>query len=361
MKPFVKQSIIEPSGFKKIFFNSQKNAVIEINNLLSEKELEQIQQADITTITEKYNISDIYQKYSNELQELILQFIDEYLGKPFSKYKEAKETIRLGKLLSIPDEDIKNLINSKNQKIYAEQIDLILNRERNSNAEVTKVVDELEQILCMDKTIAQEIFEKKRIKIVTDEFQKVVSQSQISPHDIEMLDKLQEDLHVTVTLESRTKDIFQTGEALWKIENTPLAPIEVDIHLPKGECCYLKTPIDYSEIKTVTERVNYSGPAFRVKIAKRLYYKAGSIAYNKITSDQLVVVDSGVLYVTNKKLQFVGERKNIAIRYSQVLDLEIFSDAVKVVKSTGKPLYLMIKIIDSKILAATIARCLADS
>ena len=48
-------------------------------------------------------------------------------------------------------------------------------------------------------------------------------------------------------------------------------------------------------------------------------------------------LSNGILYVTSKRLLFNGESKNTTISLKKIVDGHIYSDCVKIEKSTGKP------------------------
>ena len=78
------------------------------------------------------------------------------------------------------------------------------------------------------------------------------------------------------------------------------------------------------------------GASFRLKIMKGMYYRSGSVSVERITSDILSHIDSGTAYVTNKRLIFVGSRKNTNILLSKVLSVIPYSDGIGIEKDSGK-------------------------
>jgi hypothetical protein len=59
--------------------------------------------------------------------------------------------------------------------------------------------------------------------------------------------------------------------------------------------------------------------------------------YTPIKSEEITPLSAGVLYVTLERLLFNGETRNTSIKLNKILDCNIFSDCVRVEKSTGKP------------------------
>jgi hypothetical protein len=103
--------------------------------------------------------------------------------------------------------------------------------------------------------------------------------------------------------------------------------------------------------------VKYSGVTSSVRIVKGLYWRSGSIATQRVTREELTGIDSGTLYVTNKRLVFDGQKRNTAIRYSSVIGIQVYRDAVEIEKSSGRNPYFMLD--DTEIPAAIISAALA--
>ena len=145
----------------------------------------------------------------------------------------------------------------------------------------------------------------------------------------------------------------------WLIENGELPVKQVNINLQKSEVCYYYTNADWLENRTVTQKINYGGVGYRVKIMKGVYYRAGSVKVQRITSDQLLQLDSGSLYITNKRIIFVGLKKNTNIQLSKVLFVTPYSDGVRIAKDSGKSPILRVSS-NADILAMTLGRVIND-
>jgi len=125
----------------------------------------------------------------------------------------------------------------------------------------------------------------------------------------------------------------------WKLANGILPNLEPDFLLQKGEqCIYKSYKCEVLERKEITKRVNYAGPKARIKIAKGLSYNIGS--YNVSSHKETVSVSKGVgkMNLTTKRILFKSGDKGVTVTLSSIIDIEPFSDAVIITKSTGKPL-----------------------
>ena len=116
-------------------------------------------------------------------------------------------------------------------------------------------------------------------------------------------------------------------------------PIQVDIHLPKGEFCYIWVGTNLYEEHKVTKNVSWHGPTLRLKIIPGIYYRAGNFRVGTKTENEFRQIDSGYLYVTNERFIFIGATENQSIYYKKVLDVKIHKDGVEVVRDTGTNRY----------------------
>lgn len=132
----------------------------------------------------------------------------------------------------------------------------------------------------------------------------------------------------------------QTPLPITDIENESLQPVSVKINLQKGETCYYEGISGWLEHKSITKSVNYRGPSYSFKITKGLRYRVGNIKLQKISEDKIVEVDRGTLFITNKRIIFMGAKKNITINYNHILSIVPYNDGFGIEKDAGKsPLF----------------------
>jgi hypothetical protein len=59
--------------------------------------------------------------------------------------------------------------------------------------------------------------------------------------------------------------------------------------------------------------------------------------YTPVRSEEMTPLASGELYVTSKRLLFNGDRRNTSMTLGKIVDCSVYTDAVRIEKSTGKP------------------------
>jgi hypothetical protein len=128
----------------------------------------------------------------------------------------------------------------------------------------------------------------------------------------------------------------------WALALESLPVVDVDVGLQKGEVAHAAVPCDWYEWRASTRAVAYHGPTASMQIVKGLRYRAGVIAPTAIRERELVRLDTGTLYVTNKRLVFDGESENKAIPWRSVLKVIPFSGGFEPEKQNGKSPQLVV-------------------
>ncbi len=144
-------------------------------------------------------------------------------------------------------------------------------------------------------------------------------------------------------MDDRTTVQLQRLKLYWLIENGQIPVLEVDLNLQRGEECYFITDVQWYEQRAVTQRVNYHGPTARIKITKGVYYHVGSIAPQRVSAEEWKQIDTGRVYLTNKRLIFMGSKKNSNIKLSRILSFTPYTDGVGLEKDAGRSPMLQFK------------------
>ena len=116
-------------------------------------------------------------------------------------------------------------------------------------------------------------------------------------------------------------DLARSGRCLKPINN----PTGIILH--KGEYCYLACPAQRYESKNmvVGHTGGYGGGS--VRIAKGFSVHMGRTRSQPIRQN-VGLRYSGAFYVTNKRLFFIGDKKNFSIPWSSLLGVKEYSNAV---------------------------------
>ncbi len=115
---------------------------------------------------------------------------------------------------------------------------------------------------------------------------------------------------------------------------------EGDIRLPpivyspiickKGEKVSLVLEnISFMESKAVRATNGlYGGPSFR--IARGINYKIGAVSTRSESHEEIKVIDEGTLTLTNKRLIFMGSKRNVNINLNKILAINDYKDGISI-------------------------------
>ena len=362
MKPFITKSYIEPKGIEKLLKKiPEENYLVDVNNLLADKSLDEISAGQIRYLTEKYKLKDAPQKFKNELMQMLKDFLIQHLGVPGDEYNDFGSAKKLQNILGISDADFGKEYKLQATDIFKKKVSQTLNRTKQYQDEEVAQFKQLRKQLELPDELAGQINSEIRNSIVQNYITGMISDYRVSPEEVKTYEKLCKDLSVSVSMDDNSRKTLEKYKKLWNIENGDLPVCKTEIILQKGELCHFKTNVQLYENRKVTTGVNYAGPTYRLKITKGLYYRAGSISAARKSQDVMTLIDSGVLYITNKRILFNGNKGNKPIRYNQIVDLTPYSDGVEIVKETGKPHTFIMDYPDGESLTATIARIIKDN
>lgn len=222
-------------------------------------------------------------------------------------------------------------------------------------------VRSLGSALGMSQTEVDDLVRQEIEPLLQGALEAAVADRRYSPAEEQSLKRLASGLGVELTLGSNTSDAVKNYRLMWEIENGQLPEIAVPISLQRKEICHYSCECSWRELRSRTVRVNYHGPTARIRIMKGVHWRVGSIAPQRVTETNLVEVATGTLYVTSKRVILDGQAGNKSVTWRSVFGQEVFSDAIKLDKSSGRDPYLFIPPDQIEMASTIIAGALAAS
>jgi hypothetical protein len=185
------------------------------------------------------------------------------------------------------------------------------------------------------------LYASAAIAAVQDAFDRATDDRRLEPAEDERLSSLAASLDVKMVFSDATLAKVDRFRRLGKVQAGELPRVTVDIILRRGETChFMERGIDHSELRTVTKRINYSGPTGSIRIMKGLRWRYGSVAVERIAQDVLSKIDTVDVYLTNRRLLLNGARKNSSVALDKIVKFSVFSDGLTLEKSSGRDIYL---------------------
>jgi len=189
----------------------------------------------------------------------------------------------------------------------------------------------------LPKELADKISADTRTAFIQNYVNNIISDQRLSPDEEKELDAIAKSLDVDIKLNDETRAQLQKLKLYWALENLELPGVQTQIVLQKSESCFIIIKnVDWHELRSVRQRNSYSGYSTSFRIAKGFYLRSGSYKPAIHTTDELKLIDSGTLYLTNKRIIFTGIKKNSNVRLDKILNITPYSDGLEIDKETGK-------------------------
>ncbi|HET8964452.1 MAG TPA: hypothetical protein VFM99_11160, partial [Chitinophagales bacterium] len=194
--------------------------------------------------------------------------------------------------------------------------------------------------LLISNETADSILEKESKAILTKFIDGAISDERLSDKEESRINEIAQNLNIEINHSDKTRAQLDKFKLYWQIENGDIPTLISPINIQKSENLHFQTQVKWLEQRTITKRIDYGGPTARIRLAKGVYYRIGSIQAKRVTEDVWKTIDMGTLYLTNKRLIFMGNKGNKTIRIDKVLDFKPFKDGVDLQKETGKSPFL---------------------
>jgi hypothetical protein len=281
-----------------------ENFVLEINNLLAAKRIAEITDDEITKIHSRYG-PKLFLEYRLNMEE----FYAVYLNYCLRDYKLTKSKIE--DLIKL--KHILCLYNGTVHTIHAKIGVLVYEVYFSNTIHKGKIQEEDNIILRNLKSQLKLPNEETETieKNVVDKFMNsciaaILKENSFSPDHQAEWDKLRE-LFKWENLNLKKEVALQHAKENWRLERSSLQSVEVDVTLTKGEVCYYML----NEIQWHETRVHQGSP-------------------------YLKLIDSGNLYITTKRIFFVGEAKSTSIKLQEIVLMNLLKDGLEIKRNEGK-------------------------
>ncbi|HXV62559.1 MAG TPA: hypothetical protein VEK15_17805, partial [Vicinamibacteria bacterium] len=224
-------------------------------------------------------------------------------------------------------------------EMYGRQVDQLIADGR-LTAEGRVALSKLKTDLRIPEEQAKRVYDARTGKRVEDFVAEIIEDKKVSPEEERELHAMCESLDVKINWSGDSGETFARFRENWQLEHGQLTEIDVPINIQKKEACYAVREVEWYETRRVTKRIGYSGPTARLRIMKGVYWRVGSIGVQPVSEDVMAHIDSGTVYLTNKRIIFIGETSNKTIRLSRILDYEVYTNGITLQKDAGKSPFL---------------------
>lgn len=335
IKIYHHKELENPSFFQRLLkAKLPQNFPIEVNNLLAKNKLLTVTHADISEIANRYG-GNILKKSSQGLSEIYSEYLNYCLIDKALSHKELEELKHLKEILSLTDNDVADLHNIIVSSIYKKGLKDVLADGKIEKSE-EDFLSKLQQDLQLTQELANNLSMQVRSQFVKEFFENSISDERLSPSEEEQFDLICKNLNIKPDFDDKIKSQLNRFKLYWVIENGDIPEMNITLSLENGEKCYFHANCEWHEKRTVTQRINYSGPTASIRIMKGVRYRVGSIKPQRITSEEWKQIDVGTFYLTNRRIIFIGQSKSLNIKLQKILSFTPYSDGIELLKDAGR-------------------------
>lgn len=341
MNIYKTKDLKKPSFIEKLLGKvPTENAMVEINNLFAANQtsIEKVKLDNIISIADKYKIN-LNKKFKEIRLELFRTYLHHCLTDSKLEDFEIKSLKHIREILLLNEKDTESQIKLETEKLYKKHVKAAVGDGKLDDDEKNNL-ERLKKDLLISESVANKIYESSATEILKKFIDGAVSDERLSPNEEQEIAEISKSLGIELTVEDKSKEVLDRYKLYWQIENSELPVIDTDINIQKIEKLHFQTNVKWLEQRRVTKRVNYGGPTARIKIAKGVYYRVGSVNVQRISEDVWQTIDTGKIYLTNKRLIFMGTKGNKIIAINKILDIEPFRNGIDIQKESGKSPFL---------------------
>lgn len=307
--PFQTVALKKPSFLQSIFRqNPEENALIELNNLIASGGIESISPETLENIEARYDLS-LTDRFGLNLEEFYAVALNHYLANFKMSEQESAKLRQLATALRLNEKTTEYFHLEIGKLSYRKCFIITLN-----NGEFTKASEDylkdIQQHLNLPEEAEKAISKEVRSQHLLDYFNKMVADQRVSPQEEAAFKQKAKSLNINPEHNPETRKQLKNFRQYWSLENEELAAIENIFEIQKSETCYL-----------VLNRIQFYEPR-----SNRSKYGG---TYDKL-------IDSGTLYLTQKRILMIGLEKNYTIKLDNIIRAQKSSDGMTIHKMTGR-------------------------
>ena len=272
---------------------------------------------------------------------------------------EVDYLVALRRLLDIGEDTVVQLERDTVLPRYQAAVNEVLSDSRVTPEERAKL-DGLAAALRISPPLARQRFTQAAGAILQSTFDAATSDRRLSPEEFERFSALAKEFGITPNFDSGTLKTMDRFSLFWRIEHGELPTVTVPIRLQSGESCYFTAAASWLEFRKQSTTVGYYNQGVSLRVMRGVYYHVGASRPRRISSEGLTTLDSGEIYITNKRVIFNGARRNLTLKLDSLLSFQAFSDGFALEKASGKSPHFSINghaELANVILGTALARC----
>jgi hypothetical protein len=328
---------VEPKrpGFlaRLIGHKPRENGFVEIRNLLATRPLTTLAAADVIDVLSAYQIPR--EAALPELLSMYQQAVSHAVSDRVLSPEERADLKTLRYVLDLDDSGADRVEATVLQDTYRGELRKALQDKVLSDSE-KQALAAMAENFALPESVRVDIYKHETLAILQDAYNLAAADRRITEEEDARLTAMAANFGINVTQDAHSQELVERFRLLARLDAGQLPSLTVPVLLQRGERCHAQYDCSLKEVQTVTKRINYSGPTARIRIAKGLSWRFGSVSLRRVTHDEMRRLDSGTLYITNKRLLFNGARANVQTPFKRIIRFTRHKDGLQIEKDAGR-------------------------
>ena len=342
VQPFYKSALEPVSVWSQLTGQKhRKNALIEINNLLSERPVLEITGFDIQRILDQYDLNLLRDFTDGSLRDLYKKYLRYCFEDNHLDEAEVQRLYHLKSILGLSDKAVKMANHQICREVYERALDEALEDHRLDPKELA-FLRQLQQKLQLPQPLVDMLHQNKAEAIIINFIKGAVADQRLSPAEEEELQVLIDHLNVRPQWDEKTRAELTKYRLFWQIENDALPQIFVPLTLRPEEFC--RFLCDSTWYETIGNQPATPPPSDRLrhKLANGTYWRNAPSGTIHLADDAWKQVESGKLYLTNQQLIFRNTNLEIMIHLDTIADFDHYQNGIFLYRKKGKSIFFAI-------------------
>lgn len=313
--PFTRMSPEEPGPFARIFGSEPKrNALVELNNLLCEaSEVRAVSAEDVARISASHKV-DLQQVFTGELRDLYAEVLRSYTRDGILSERERGDLDHLRRLFGLRSEEAEAAHQEVAAAVFSKAVRAVL-ADKNVTADERARLQQIIPAVGLSQATARQILVQQSMKATRELVSTAVADERLDHEEDTQIQAIMKAFDIPFELDRETTTLLDRCRRYWNLDSGPLEAVPAPLALEKDELCVISSDAELKELKLVTTD-----------------RKLG------IKGEVLTPVDAGKLYLTNRRLVFVGGRKSLTIKLEAIAKGTLYTDGISIARATGKVL-----------------------
>jgi hypothetical protein len=312
------------------------NLTTEITNVLAEKPVLDITSQELEYIAEKYNTTLFRENMM--AKTLYEQYLRYALADNLLTDSEIKNLTHLKYVLLLSDAQLvdvhENFYNEHARGVISDGV--VSEEERD-------FLTKLKKALYISDDIAQKLYDLNATAMMDQIITQKVGDKMLSPNEEEEVMAVAHSLGIDLQKDLLNRVKLEKYRLYWKIQNENSMPtVEATLPMLQLETAHFKSYSNLYEYKQTPMQAGQTG-TLKEKVTSGLYWKSENLPIESLQGQDMTLLDSGKVYVTNARLIFEGTKQTLLVPLDQITDFVTFKNGIRfnrMFTNVDKPLFI---------------------